>query len=101
MSQTLKEKYRSFMSLPFPAWADDDALSDWQSKLAEVDGFVAGMVSRAIGGEKVDSSIATEHILQLQAEFNEIHSISASDITIRDECKAYLMTLEDLVRSLC
>jgi hypothetical protein len=38
MNTTIQEKLVHLKNLPFPAWADDDALGDWQTNLVELDG---------------------------------------------------------------
>jgi hypothetical protein len=87
-------------SLPFPAWAEDDALSDWQTELAEVDGYVAGLASKTLGGENTDANLLAQHIQKLRATFEAIDAFPATDQAIRTECEAYLMALEDLAQSL-
>ena len=100
MNTTTKAKLEYLKRLPFPAWANDDALSDWQTELAEFDGFLAGLAYKALGGEKPDSNMVAQHLHQLRAGLDAIDALSAEDRTIRTECEAYLGALEDLARSL-
>lgn len=87
-------------SLAFPAWADDDALVDWQAELAEVDGYLVGLAYSALNGEKIDTQLAAQHIRRLRSTLETIDHVSAEDRTIRDQCVAYLIALEGLVHSL-
>jgi len=100
MNMKIKATLDHLKSLPFPAWADDDALSDWQTELAEVDGYLAGLASKALGGEKPDTKMVAQHVRQLRAGLEAIDDLLAEDRAIRTECEAYLVALEDLAQSL-
>ncbi|MBX3435033.1 MAG: hypothetical protein KF847_17080 [Pirellulales bacterium] len=100
MNTTIKAQLDRLKSLPFPAWAEDDTLSDWQTELAEVDGYLAGLASQAIGGENPDTNMVAQHVRQLRAGLEAIHGLPAEDRAIRTECEAYLVALENLAQSL-
>jgi hypothetical protein len=100
MSTTTKAKLDHLKSLPFPAWAEDDALSDWQMELAELDGYVAGLASKAMGGENPDANMVSHHVRQLRAGLEAIDNLPVEDRDIRTACETYLVALEDLAQSL-
>jgi len=101
MSETIQVKLDYLKSLPFPAWADDDTLSDWQSELVELDGYLAGLASRALGGESIDTKLVSQNVRQLRAGLEAIGDLSVEDRDIRAECDAYMLALEDLTQSFC
>ncbi len=100
MNTLTKEKLDYLTKLPFPEWAEDDALSDWQSELAELDGYLAGLASRALGGERPDNHMLVQNVRQLRSALEAITDLPAEDCKIRAECEAYMGALEDLAQSL-
>jgi hypothetical protein len=100
MNTTIRAKLDHLKSLSFPAWAEDDALSDWQTELAEVDGYIAGLAAKALGGENPDAIMVAQHVHQLRTGLEAIDALPAEDHAIRRECEAYLSAIEDLAQSL-
>ncbi|HYW79567.1 MAG TPA: hypothetical protein VE890_08320, partial [Thermoguttaceae bacterium] len=67
----------------------------------ELDGYLAGLASRFLGGEKVDASQAVENVRQLRVALESISVLPDEDHAIRAECESYMAALEGLAQSLC
>jgi len=100
MKSAIEAKLGHLKNLSFPAWAENDALSDWQTELAEIDAYLAGLALTIVGGGRPDTSMAVDNVRQLRVGLEAIDGLSGDDIDIRTECHAYLVALEDLALSL-
>ncbi len=101
MNNSTKDNLDYLTSLSFPEWAEVDALSEWQGELAELDGYLAGLASRVVGGESPDTNMVKQHVARVREALEAIDNVPAEDRAIRADCDNYLSALEKLAQSLC
>lgn len=100
MTTTIQDRLAYLRKLPFPEWAEDDMLAEWQSELAETEGFVAGLATSAIAGGSPDTSMVGHHMHKLREAFDAVVNVPEEDREIYAHCAQYMAALEDLARSL-
>ena len=96
----IQSKLLHLKSLPFPVWASDDALSNWQTKLVESDDYLMRLVFKVLDGEKHDSNELTDNLRELRVGLEIVDGLSTEDRAIRTKCETYLKGLEDLAQSM-
>jgi len=97
---TLANAFDRLRKMPFPKFAENDELSDWQTYLIELDGYVAGIATTVLSGGTSDFTVDTAHIHKLRRQLEAIHDIPTEDQGIFLECKHYLTALEEVAQCL-
>ena len=100
MKTPLEDTFERLKECPFPEFAEDDALADWQADLGEWDAHVAGIASTILSGGKWDATGLTKHIDQFRRRLETIGEIGPEDQQILLACLDYLSLIEEVIQSM-
>lgn len=97
--------FEAFMALPYPDYPRWDTLRDWNSRLLELDGHIAGYATRVNKGRLDASAIPEIHSLVLQVgtlrrDLAEMNPEREEDVDLMNGYRVYVSALERLTRSL-
>lgn len=100
MTTALTDAFEYLKELPFPKFAQSNALSDWQADLAELDGYIAGIATTVLGGGHADLSKLHASINKSRTWLETIQDIPAEDHDTLMDCRHYLDALDKIVQNL-
>lgn len=100
MTTTLASAFERLKELPFPAFAENDELADWQADLCEFDGHVAGIAITILAGGKADVTAIPERIDELRQRLETMADVPPEDRDIVIRSQQYLTALEEVVQNM-
>jgi hypothetical protein len=95
----LKQLYSKFLLLPFPLSEGHKKAADWIAKLAEVDGFYAGLAESLI----MDKPVEVKELPSLKSLASSLRKLQHEPGLNEDhyrEYKLYLSSLEKLAKEI-
>ncbi|MFC8711147.1 hypothetical protein ACFUCQ_14715 [Streptomyces sp. NPDC057197] len=97
--------FDAFRALPYPALPRGEELRDWNSRLLDLDGYVAGYAARVRDGRIGAAEVPGTGALLLEAEtlrrdLDALGPQEGDDAEPVDDYRAYLGALERMVRLL-
>ena len=91
----LLENFNELKELPFPGSCESDALADWITNLAEIDGYYVGKVISSLNGGKREF-INCEYLELLRKQLEDITELPEEDEEIFQACENYLEALASI-----
>ncbi|MEV7127673.1 hypothetical protein [Streptomyces sp. NPDC093260] len=97
--------FEAFRALPYPDYPREEALRDWNSRLLDLDGYVAGYATRVYDGrigaaEVPDTGALVVEAETLRRDLDSVTPHGADEAGLVSDYRAYAEALERMVRLL-